>query len=52
MENEALLPEDMIGVLQTNYGKEMLADPKTRIRFINHRPCARSPRSCMASRAR
>ena len=35
MENEALLPEDMIAVLQTNYGKEMLADPKTRIRFIN-----------------
>ena len=35
MENEALLPEEMIGVLQTNYGKEMLADPKTRIRFIN-----------------
>ncbi len=29
------LPEDMIAVLQTNYGKEMLADPKTRIRFIN-----------------
>ena len=29
MENEALLPEEMIGVLQTNYGKEMLADPKT-----------------------
>jgi len=35
MENEALLPEEMIGVLQTNYGKEMLSDPKTRIRFIN-----------------
>src|SRR5580693_7889903 len=35
MENEALLPDDMIAVLQTNYGKEMLADPKTRIRFIN-----------------
>ncbi|HLK24908.1 MAG TPA: ferritin-like domain-containing protein [Caulobacteraceae bacterium] len=35
MENEALLPEDMIAVLQTNYGKEKLADPKTRIRFIN-----------------
>src|SRR6202789_186597 len=35
MENEALLPEEMIGVLQTNYGKEMLADPKTRTRFIN-----------------
>ena len=26
MENEALLPEEMIGVLQTPYGKEMLAD--------------------------
>src|ERR1700761_6291980 len=35
MENEALLPEEMIGVLQTNYGKEMLADPKKRIAFIN-----------------
>ena len=35
MENEAILPEEMVGVLQTNYGKEMLADPKTRIRFIN-----------------
>ncbi len=35
MENEALLPEDMFAVLQTDYGKEMLADPKTRIRFIN-----------------
>jgi hypothetical protein len=35
MENEAILPEEMIGVLQTNYGKEMLADPKKRIAFIN-----------------
>jgi hypothetical protein len=35
MENEALLPEDMFAVLQTDYGKEMLADPKTRIRFMN-----------------
>jgi hypothetical protein len=35
MENEALLPDEMIGVLQTNYGKEMLADPKRRIAFIN-----------------
>ncbi|MGH6987964.1 MAG: ferritin-like domain-containing protein [Caulobacteraceae bacterium] len=35
MEATALLPDEMIGVLQTNYGKEMLADPKTKIRFIN-----------------
>ena len=35
MENEALLPEEMVGVLQTNYGKEMLSDPKRRIAFIN-----------------
>ncbi len=35
MENEAILPEDFIAVLQTNYGKEMLADPKKRIAFIN-----------------
>src|SRR5579871_1733326 len=35
MENEAILPEEMIGVLQTPYGKEMLADPKKRIAFIN-----------------
>ena len=47
MENEALLPEGMIGVLQTPYGKEMLADPKTRIAFINaispHSTNARHP---------
>src|ERR1700744_5764535 len=35
MENEAILPDDFIAVLQTNYGKEMLSDPKTRIAFIN-----------------
>jgi hypothetical protein len=35
MENEALLPDEMIGVLQTPYGKEMLADPKKKIAFIN-----------------
>jgi P-aminobenzoate N-oxygenase AurF len=35
MENQALLPEEMIGVLQTPYGQEMLADPKKRIAFIN-----------------
>jgi hypothetical protein len=35
MENEALLPEEMIGVLHTDYVSEHLSDPKTRIRFIN-----------------
>lgn len=35
MENEALLPEDMIGALQTKYVNERLTDPKERIRFIN-----------------
>ncbi len=35
MENEALLPEDMIGALQTKYVSEALSDPKERIRFIN-----------------
>ncbi|HEY5072303.1 MAG TPA: ferritin-like domain-containing protein, partial [Caulobacteraceae bacterium] len=35
MENQALLPEDMIGALQTNYVNERLSDPKERIRFIN-----------------
>src|SRR5439155_11532991 len=35
MENEALLPDEMIGALQTNYVKERLSDPKEKIRFIN-----------------
>ena len=35
MENEALLPEDMIGALQTKYVSEALSDPKRRIAFIN-----------------
>ncbi len=35
MENQALLPEDMIGALQTKYVSDALSDPKTRIRFIN-----------------
>ncbi len=35
MENEPLLPEEMIGVLHTDYVSEHLSDPKTRIRFIN-----------------
>src|ERR1700759_2349931 len=37
-ENEAILPEDFIAFLQTNSGKEMLADPKKRIAFINASP--------------
>ena len=35
MENEALLPESMIGALQTKYVQEKLSDPKRRIAFIN-----------------
>src|SRR5471032_1324650 len=35
MENQALLPEEMIGALQTKYVSEKLSDPKERIRFIN-----------------
>ncbi|HZL19471.1 MAG TPA: ferritin-like domain-containing protein [Polyangia bacterium] len=35
MENEALLPEEMIGALQTRYVSDALSDPKERIRFIN-----------------
>ncbi len=35
MENQALLPEDMIGALHTKYVSEALSDPKRRIAFIN-----------------
>jgi hypothetical protein len=35
IENQALLPEDMIGALQTKYVSDRLSDPKDRIRFIN-----------------
>jgi hypothetical protein len=35
MENEALLPEDLVPALQTKYVSEALSDPKDRIRFIN-----------------
>ncbi len=35
MENEALLPESLIGALQTKYVQEKLSDPKRRIAFIN-----------------
>lgn len=35
MENQMLLPEDMIVSLQTNYVSDRLSDPKDRIRFVN-----------------
>jgi hypothetical protein len=35
MENQALIPEELVGALQTKYVSEALSDPKTRIRFIN-----------------
>src|ERR1700689_4307840 len=35
MENEALLPEEMVGALHTKYVQDILSDPKDRIRFIN-----------------
>ena len=35
MENEPLLPEEMIAALQTDYVSNHLSDPKTRTRFIN-----------------
>ena len=35
MENQAIIPEELVGALQTKYVSEALSDPKTRIRFIN-----------------
>src|SRR5271167_4443952 len=35
MENTALIPEELVGALQTKYVSDALSDPKTRIRFIN-----------------
>ena len=35
IENVALIPEDMIVALQTDYVSDHLSDPKTRVRFIN-----------------
>src|SRR5271167_2220894 len=35
MENEPLLPEDIIGALHTKYVSDALSDPKERTRFIN-----------------
>jgi len=35
MENEMLLPEDMVVSLQTKYVSDRLSDPKDRIRFVN-----------------
>jgi hypothetical protein len=35
MENQALIPEELVGALQTKYVSDALSDPKARIRFIN-----------------
>jgi hypothetical protein len=35
MENNALIPEELVGALQTKYVSDALSDPKERIRFIN-----------------
>ncbi|MDR3473688.1 MAG: ferritin-like domain-containing protein, partial [Devosia sp.] len=35
MENQALIPEELVGALQTKYVSDALSDPKERIRFIN-----------------
>ena len=35
MENEAIIPEDLVAALRTKYVSEALSDPKDRIRFIN-----------------
>jgi hypothetical protein len=35
MENEALLPEDLVAPLHTHYVSDALSDPKERVRFIN-----------------
>jgi len=35
MENQAILPEDLVPALRTSYVSEHLSDPKERIRFIN-----------------
>jgi hypothetical protein len=35
MENEALVPDTLVGALQTKYVQDILSDPKDRLRFIN-----------------
>jgi hypothetical protein len=35
MENEMIMPEDMVGPLQTDYVKNHLKDHKSRVRFVN-----------------
>jgi hypothetical protein len=35
METQALIPEELVGALQTKYVSDALSDPKERIRFIN-----------------
>jgi hypothetical protein len=35
MENEPIIPEELVGALQTKYVSDALSDRKTRVRFIN-----------------
>src|SRR5215510_3841425 len=35
MENEMILPEDMVVSLQTKYVSDRLSNPKDRVRFVN-----------------
>ncbi|HEX4181586.1 MAG TPA: ferritin-like domain-containing protein [Caulobacteraceae bacterium] len=35
MDNNAIIPENLVGALQTKYVQDILSDPKERIRFIN-----------------
>ncbi len=35
MENQAIMPEELVPALMTRYVSEALSDPKERIRFIN-----------------
>ena len=53
MENEAIMPENMVGALQTKYVQDILSDlPKTASASSTSRLYETSPRSCMANRAR
>jgi hypothetical protein len=52
MENQALVPEDLVIALSTDYVSNHLSDPKSASASSTSRCCAASRRSCTASRAR
>src|ERR1700679_3162369 len=52
MENEAIMPENMVGALQTKNAQEILWTQRTPSPSSTSRRCAASPRSCTANRAR